>query len=500
MAHASLVVRVCGGNGIDPKRMISWATRLFGDAYFLSVVSDFAVEPQWRPEWILPKILVADLCGRVVGAWRQLPQEVAPPSWKERVEKAYAWIVEEKIGAFAQYPSVLQGTRRPHRPTLAEFQSVPQGADGFLALAKDPTANTLLSISPFIEAFGFPNEATGDVEKVLASIRSAPPDEDDKFTVLALSLLAHIAVLTENAALADSITEACLERARRIETQEPIFEIVCRLIECTAAIKDRAEAARTLARRLEILAFIIPATRPKTVVEDDQALCIAKFNRSDDRWNYAKVEHAMLVLAKKCGISAAESRVAHVGGKDVLLVQRFDRFKTEKGYARARMISGLTRLQADENERDRWSYISLAEEIRRLVAKPSRDTPELFRRVCFNALISNIDDHPRNHALIAKEREWNLSPAYDLTPSPVIAQERRDLAMTCGDKGHFACASNILSQHTRFLLGPVEAQKIVETMRRQVSATWYDVARAEGVSERDAELIRGAFVYKGFNG
>ena len=103
-AHASLVVRVCGGNGIDPEGMISWATRLFGDAYFLAVVSDFAVEPQWRPEWILPKILVADLFGRAVGAWRQLPQEAAPPSWKERIEKAYAWIVAEQIGAFAQYP------------------------------------------------------------------------------------------------------------------------------------------------------------------------------------------------------------------------------------------------------------------------------------------------------------------------------------------------------------------------------------------------------------
>ena len=77
-AHGSLVVRVFGGNGIDPKGMISWAMRLFGDAYFLSVVSDFAVEPQWRPEWILPKILVADLFGRAVGAWRRFPQEVAP--------------------------------------------------------------------------------------------------------------------------------------------------------------------------------------------------------------------------------------------------------------------------------------------------------------------------------------------------------------------------------------------------------------------------------------
>ena len=241
-AHASLVVRVCGGNGIDPKGMISWATRLFGDAYFLAVMSDFAVEPQWRPEWILPKILVADLFGRAVGAWRQLPQETAPPSWKERIEKAYAWIVAEQIGAFAQYPSVLQGTRRPNRPTLAELQNLPQGVDAFRALASDPSVKTLLSISPFIEAFGFPSEATGDVEKVLASIRLAPPNEEDKLTMPALSLLAHIAALTENAALADGISEVCLETARRIETQEPIFEIVCRLIECTAVIKDRAEA------------------------------------------------------------------------------------------------------------------------------------------------------------------------------------------------------------------------------------------------------------------
>jgi serine/threonine-protein kinase HipA len=267
-------------------------------------------------------------------------------------------------------------------------------------------------------------------------------------------------------------------------------------------VRDEVQEKDDDAIQIEALMLIgtsMGGARPKTVVEDDQGLWIAKFNRADDRWNYAKVEHAMLVLAKKCGISTAKSRIVQVGGKDVLLVHRFDRFKTENGYARACMISGLTLLQADENERDRWSYISLAEEIRRLVANPSRDAPELFRRMCFNALISNVDDHPRNHALIAKERDWNLSPAYDLTPSPVIAQERRDLAMTCGDKGRFACASNILSQHTRFLLGPVDAKTIVENMRQQVSTTWYDVVRAEGVSEKDADAIRDAFVYEGFN-
>jgi hypothetical protein len=234
-AHASLVARVFGGNGIDPNEMISWAMRLFGDAYFLSVVSDFAVEPQWRPEWISPKILVADLFGRAFGALRRLPQEAAPPSWKERIDKTHAWIVAEGIGTFAHYPSVLQGTRRVHQPTLAEFQSVPQGADAFLAFADEPTANTLLAIWPIIETFGFPNEFTCGVEKVLACIRSAPPEEDDDDTGLALSVLAHIAVLTENASLVDGVSELCLERARRAETHRSIFELVCRLIECAAA-------------------------------------------------------------------------------------------------------------------------------------------------------------------------------------------------------------------------------------------------------------------------
>ena len=78
--------------------------------------------------------------------------------------------------------------------------------------------------------------------------------------MLALSVLAHIAVIAENAALADRISEVCLERARRTENQGPIFEIACRLIECAAVIKDRAEAARKLGRRLEILAFIVPAS------------------------------------------------------------------------------------------------------------------------------------------------------------------------------------------------------------------------------------------------
>lgn len=160
----------------------------------------------------------------------------------------------------------------------------------------------------------------------------------------------------------------------------------------------------------------------------------------------------------------------------------------------------MTLLRADESAeaRDRWSYVIMAEELRRVVAEPEKDARELYRRMCFNALITNIDDHPRNHALVAKERDWRLAPAYDLTPSPAISQDRRDLAMACGDAGRFANAKNILSQHGRFLLDADEAKTIVSEMTEKVRAGWYDVVRACGVSEEDAETIGRAFVYEGF--
>jgi serine/threonine-protein kinase HipA len=251
---------------------------------------------------------------------------------------------------------------------------------------------------------------------------------------------------------------------------------------------------------LMLLGTSMGGARPKAVVEDDNGLWVAKFNRPDDRWNNTRVERAMLELAKSCGISVATSRIETFGGKDVLLVKRFDREKTGKEYTKSRMISGLTLLRADEavGARDRWSYVLMSEELRRVVRDPKRNAPELFRRMAFNALISNIDDHPRNHALIAKKREWQLSPAYDLTPMPQVAQDRRELAMEIGDQGRYANAKNVLSQHARFLLDEKEAKTIVSNMTEKVRATWYDVARGQGVSEKDAETIKSAFVYEGF--
>lgn len=269
-----------------------------------------------------------------------------------------------------------------------------------------------------------------------------------------------------------------------------------------AIVSDQSDVGATAAQAEELLLVgtSMGGARPKTVVEDDEGLWLAKFNRPDDKWNVARVEHAMLELAAECGVHAAVSRVVTVGGRDVLLVKRFDRQKTETGYLRARMVSALTLLRADEgaSSRERWSYLELVEALRRASASAQRDAHELFRRACFNALISNSDDHPRNHALIAMDREWGLSPAYDLTPTPQVSLERRDLAMVIGDAGRWANAQNLLSQAPRFLLSTEQAVATIDDLERRVREGWYRVARRVGVTERDCDAISGAFLYPGF--
>ncbi len=261
--------------------------------------------------------------------------------------------------------------------------------------------------------------------------------------------------------------------------------------------KDEANAQ---IEELLLVGTSMGGARPKAVVEDDAGLWLAKFNRDDDRWNVARVEHVMLTLARACGLDVALSQVVQAVGRDILLVKRFDREKVRGGYKRARMVSALTMLGAEDSHRgrDRWSYVLLAEELRRSSGNPKADARELFRRMTFNALISNSDDHPRNHAILAREKEWRLSPAYDLTPTSPVSLEHRDLALIIGDQGRRASADNLVSQSARFLLSRSDAETIVDEMEAQVKAEWYNIARAQGVSAADCELIRGAFAYPGF--
>ncbi len=157
------------------------------------------------------------------------------------------------------------------------------------------------------------------------------------------------------------------------------------------------------AQKLMVGGTSMGGARPKAIIEDESGLWIAKLRHPEDKWNDARVEHAMLMLARECGLQVAESKVVTIGEHDAVLVKRFDREKTTAGYRRGRMLSALTLLRSDENyqAREKWSYVLLVEELRRISSQPRTDAPELFRRMCFNALISNTDDHPRNHAVVA---------------------------------------------------------------------------------------------------
>jgi serine/threonine-protein kinase HipA len=240
--------------------------------------------------------------------------------------------------------------------------------------------------------------------------------------------------------------------------------------------------------------------RPKAVVEDKDNLWIAKFGSPQDRWNQPLVEHAFLNLAKVCGLNVADSKVVKVADKHVLLVRRFDRNKGEEGYHRHRMVSALTLLKSEDtlSERSNWSYLSLADEIRRCSSRPQSDLRELFGRMCFNAAVSNIDDHPRNHALLAKGTNWQLSPAYDLTPTPSVALDSRFLAMECGLNGRLARRANLVSGHDRFLLSLEEAEQIVDGIIKTVRLQWDATLRRAGVTEKDCEVIASACIYEGF--
>ncbi len=187
----------------------------------------------------------------------------------------------------------------------------------------------------------------------------------------------------------------------------------------------------------------------------------------------------------------------------MLLIHRFDRDPLDAdtiSYGKARMVSALTVLDGEEmSDRKRWSYLALSDELQRWSARPKIDRAELFRRVVLNALVTNTDDHPRNHAFLAVTADWRLSPVYDVTPNPVHSHER-DLAMVCGvTAGRRASRANLLSGCTRFGLTQAEAEETIEQMRTTIAASWETAVRAHGGSAADCEAIRPAFEIPGFD-
>ena len=160
--------------------------------------------------------------------------------------------------------------------------------------------------------------------------------------------------------------------------------------------------------------------RPKASVRDkDGHLAIAKFPRKDDESDIIGWEAVALTLASKAGIEVPEWRLESVNHRKILISRRFDRKKT----MRIPYLSALSVLAAKDNEMH--SYLEIADAIRQMSASPKEDLEALWRRIVFNVLISNVDDHLRNHAFLYSGLSgWRLSPAYDLNPTPTDIKPR----------------------------------------------------------------------------
>lgn len=256
----------------------------------------------------------------------------------------------------------------------------------------------------------------------------------------------------------------------------------------------------------EVLEELDPGTslggaRPKVTIEDDRKMWLTKLPEKADRHNMQRIEFATLELARAAGLRVCGARLQRVGRREALMLERFDREwnSDADAYRRHGLVSGLTVLDAEDTYlgRDRWSYLLLADELRRWSARSNDDRRELFRRMAFNAMVTNNDDHPRNHALIHTQAGWRLSPAYDILPVPLVSLERRDLAMEVGRFGRAAAMYNVLSKCEAFGLTREAAQALVDATLSVVRG-WRGFFAARGVNQRDITMLERAILPPSF--
>ncbi len=265
----------------------------------------------------------------------------------------------------------------------------------------------------------------------------------------------------------------------------PLLELP-RLLSATSRIIEDKESDD------DLLLVLAPGTslggaRPKASVRDrDGHLLVAKFPRKDDEWPVTRWEAATLALAEKAGLEVPARRLEIVARKPVLMLRRFDR----RGAGRAPFMSALTAVGGGESEPR--SYLELVDVLRREGAEVEVDLRQLWRRVVFNVLVSNTDDHLRNHGFLREEAGWRLAPAYDLNPMPTDVRPRvHALAI---DEVEAAA-----SMETVFAVAPafgIARRTDARAIAREVAAAvgrWREVAKACGIGGREIERMESAF-------
>ena len=258
-------------------------------------------------------------------------------------------------------------------------------------------------------------------------------------------------------------------------------------------VADRVEKGVPVTPDLEQALFhgtSLGGARPKAAVETENARFIAKFSSSNDITNVVKAEFVAMRLAMRLGLDVASTRLQHSGGREVLLVRRFDRVKSEEGWSRKAMVSALTLFGLDEMAGRHASYQEFAEIIRTRFTAPRKTLHELYGRLVFNVLCGNTDDHARNHAAFWDGSKLTLTPAYDICPQSRRGREANQ-AMAITANKRTSTLATCLEVAPQFLLSEKAATETILKQIKGIRENWDTVCEEARLSEVDRRVLRG---------
>ncbi len=232
----------------------------------------------------------------------------------------------------------------------------------------------------------------------------------------------------------------------------------------------------------------IGGARPKAMIQDGDTKLIAKFSSSADTYNVVKAEYVAMRLAAEAGLDAAPVRLERAAGRDVLLVERFDRTRKKDGWTRKAMVSALTLFLLDEMMARYASYEVFAEIIRHRFTSPKAALHELYGRLVFNVLCGNTDDHARNHAGFWDGEHLTLTPAYDICPQMRTGNVAGQAMLIVGDNRTSTLAA-CLEAAPNFQLGETAAKDIIARQIGAIRDAWDDICEEAALTEVEGNLF-----------
>jgi len=230
----------------------------------------------------------------------------------------------------------------------------------------------------------------------------------------------------------------------------------------------------------------IGGARPKAALRQDGRSLIAKFSARDDPYPVVKGEFVAMTMARRAGLAVAETKLESVLGRDVLLVERFDRLGN--GERRA-VVSALTLLGLDEMLARYASYVDLADLMLERFADALPDLRELFSRMTFNVLVGNTGDHARNHAAFWDGRQLELTPAYDICPQLRSGGEASQAMALRRDGFRLSQLAACVEAAPSFRLQETEAREIVDHQIESIESNWDDVCELAELTPIDRDYF-----------